>query len=871
MSKASIRSLSWAVLILLLPFAVLYWLVPFWSGLTIGNDYIVYGIQAQIDLNHSLEHGSFPLYGPGFAGGNSTAAMTLGQLYHPISHIARLIPGYWDGHALEIYTLLKLLSLGIAQLFLFFAFKTYGATSATAFLITGFAIYNMRMLDHFRYGASLEAYTALMMLCACLMIFYVRRHSFLIKAGIVICSYLLVTSGHPQMAYLAYLSVALLLVFLPSVYNLFLCQKDELVLREGFSRLCVASVLIMVGILLALPYLSTFVFEFMSFNSARIGNDYTSSLAHSDTWAGVLRNLYMPLHADVGTAFAGNALWLLVFFLPLVRIFGIKPDKLIWSFYAFSIIIILVCMGDATPFYKWVWELMPLAENFRLPGRYSTLMILPATFILFWLLRTVLPSSLKLTNNSKAVGLSLFTALIAGILILLFYSLDVSLPGSGEWTPQHILQLPMAEHTNVLIFYLSLLACFFFTTLALAYSRSMKLLPFVIFGLACVSLSQTAYVLKQGTWIVSTQASKTLEQLNLEKRQSIELQADAGFGLTTRIVDEQLEQSILEPKLAIFYRNIHFAKSHEAAVAFSKTVRNSNTSVILSNNNGYILDEGSGQLDEIQLAYATYNRLDFEVETQQPGYLVTNIPFRENWIALVNGERKQTHEANGYALAVSLPKGQQRVEFRYQSPAFEWSILVSGVILFLFVLFFLKNQSKFVKGSALGGLVILYSFAGLLIQSLYNGESFGTEYQWTSNDFPRAGNLAYAKQTTAMNLFSPARPYNYYPGRAVDGNRSGKGYASAEAPKPRSWKVDLGRVQSIARIEMYGIEAYSFPLSLWASAAANAGFKKIANFNEPSSKLLINFSGLDSRYLVVSSEGPYLLHFAEFEVYRDED
>jgi hypothetical protein len=70
---------------------------------------------------------------------------------------------------------------------------------------------------------------------------------------------------------------------------------------------------------------------------------------------------------------------------------------------------------------------------------------------------------------------------------------------------------------------------------------------------------------------------------------------------------------------------------------------------------------------------------------------------------------------------------------------------------------------------------------------------------------------------------------------------------------------------------MYGIEAYSFPLSLWASAAANAGFKKIANFNEPSSKLLINFSGLDSRYLVVSSEGPYLLHFAEFEVYRDED
>ena len=51
-------------------------------------------------------------------GGQTSSALTLGQIYHPISHIAASLPGYWEGKALEWINLLRLLSLGVAQFIL---------------------------------------------------------------------------------------------------------------------------------------------------------------------------------------------------------------------------------------------------------------------------------------------------------------------------------------------------------------------------------------------------------------------------------------------------------------------------------------------------------------------------------------------------------------------------------------------------------------------------------------------------------------------------------------------------------------------------------------------------------------------------------
>ena len=58
-------------IIILLPFLLLYWMIPFVSNLTIGNDYPLYSIQWQMELLFSIKTGSFPLYAPGFAFANS--------------------------------------------------------------------------------------------------------------------------------------------------------------------------------------------------------------------------------------------------------------------------------------------------------------------------------------------------------------------------------------------------------------------------------------------------------------------------------------------------------------------------------------------------------------------------------------------------------------------------------------------------------------------------------------------------------------------------------------------------------------------------------------------------------------------------------
>lgn len=65
-----------------LPFLVLYWLMPFIGKYTIGNDYLIFWIQQQLYLHFSVRHGAFPLYAPGFAGGRTASALTLGQLWH---------------------------------------------------------------------------------------------------------------------------------------------------------------------------------------------------------------------------------------------------------------------------------------------------------------------------------------------------------------------------------------------------------------------------------------------------------------------------------------------------------------------------------------------------------------------------------------------------------------------------------------------------------------------------------------------------------------------------------------------------------------------------------------------------------------------
>ena len=149
--------------ILLLPFLIFFWQVPFIGNQTLGNDYLPV-CQTQLELQYSLKHGTFPLFIPGLAGGQPSAALTLAQMFHPISYLSSILPGYWDGHALQWNTFWRLISLGLVHLGLFFLLCRLRLSPILSFIISFITVYNLRMLDLFRYGDSHENYTGLLFL-----------------------------------------------------------------------------------------------------------------------------------------------------------------------------------------------------------------------------------------------------------------------------------------------------------------------------------------------------------------------------------------------------------------------------------------------------------------------------------------------------------------------------------------------------------------------------------------------------------------------------------------------------------------------------------------------------------------------------------
>ena len=200
LSKLTLKSAhALNIIILLLPFLMFHWMLPFISDWTLGNDYPCYSIQEQMELMFSLKTGSFPLYVPGYLGGQSASTLTLGQIYHPISHLAALLPGYWNGKALELNTLLRFITLAVAHLSLFAFLRRLRFSGLMAFILSFVTVYNLRMMDLFRYGASLESWTGHIFLCSAIGCYYLKPTKWMKPLLIIGATYWLVCSGHPQM------------------------------------------------------------------------------------------------------------------------------------------------------------------------------------------------------------------------------------------------------------------------------------------------------------------------------------------------------------------------------------------------------------------------------------------------------------------------------------------------------------------------------------------------------------------------------------------------------------------------------------------------------------------------------------------------
>ncbi|MBN2803170.1 MAG: YfhO family protein [Deltaproteobacteria bacterium] len=872
------------LIIILLPALILFWLVPFYSEITIGNDYTVFPISQQMEIAYSLEHNSFPLYAPGFAMGRSQAALTMAQTFHPIIYLSSLTPGYWDGNALSINTLYRLLFLAFAHLFLFVLLRRVKMPVIPSFIISLITVYNMRMLDLFRYGSSLENYTGYLFLCASIGLYYIKPSKFSGPLAIIISTYLLITGGHPQMMYFGLLGAGSATLFIPFILTAIdPSLKEYLNLKKVLSFYILTGAWVGAGLLISMPYVASFYLEFVKENALRVGQDYAWSLAYNDTAGGILNSLLSPMESDVHCAFGGSNLILIALLAPLAFLAGKKTPFSIIALTGVIALIILAATGDSTPVHRLFWENVPLANTFRTPGRIS--MMLP--FLIFlsagWLFS---PNDSNLFLRKLPFNRLALPALIslAGIYIYHNY-LQQFLPLPSRYTPHTIIAekmrdmdllnlydkaLPISYYLGILTMGLTFLYSvnFKYFTKAVKATTAILLLITVTF--------QVTTVLRFGTWQTKSNPYPTLEQMNIQKESTLNFKGSPGFGMEYPQVTEQMKNSTIEPKLARFYQNYIGVKDHEEAIAAIATGKRNSVTAVIEGSSKNNTNSKINKIDTIDLTYSSFNKVEFKVNAQKEGYFTFNYPFDGRWNATVDGKESEVFKANGLENAVFVKSGEHEIQFYYKSKA----TLIGGIIALLTIIFLgimfsfinLKNRQRWLFGS-LSIIIPIIPFS-LWAGSFYTGDNLNTKYSWNSNMNGDENNLAFAKPTQMSSIWSFQMPYFYSSSLGVDGDKSGRPFATNPRQAHPYWQVDLGNLYKIGKINVYdnGAGRRLLPLKILLSDNGRRfTIAKEIKSRPPASPWIIDLDGLSGRFVRIQSGGRGSMNLNEIEIFKVAD
>lgn len=686
-----LRALWLAVLVLLLPFAVLFWLSPGGSH-TIGNDYGLFSLHNQMELQFSMQHGSFPLYVHGFAGGRSSAALTLGQAFHPLAHLAAHSPGYWVGRALDCNTFWRLVSLGVTHLVLLRVLRGLGLRLDLAFVASFLTVYNLRMLDMFRYGASLENYTGLLLLCAAMVDGYVRRRPVSGPLGVVAATYLLVCGGHPQMAYLGFISVAIVMLAIPFVVPALRAAPPPPA-RAALSFYARTSACIATGVLLASAYLLPLYVELVRDAPHRTTRAYEWSTEFSDSLRGALNSFFAPLHADVHGAFGSSVLATLAVAAPfaLAPARGV-PGRGVAAALAGTVAVLFLCsVGGDSPIHHLFWAHVPLANTFRVPGRLAVVQPALLALLLAW-------TFARLDGAAAACERPLFSPPLLVAQVALAFGLWHLLPdrltdSSAGFAAGQIQPLP--GWLDPVVFALGAV------TLGLAAIRFSRWRRRELVGpvLAAVVVLQGALQLRHGTWVSPRVATPTLAEMRASRAEDLKFRDSP--------------ESDMQPAIELIDGG-----RPEGFLRIDRTQAASG-------------DPG----DRVATTHAAFNRLVFMAETGGTGDLVVAIPFARQWHARVDGRGATVSPSPWNELQVPVPAGRHQIELRFESPASVAGMGLSCLTFAAIGLFAARALDRRAARVVASAFVIAFAATTFVAWrgSLYGGRDLGTRYSWPSS------------------------------------------------------------------------------------------------------------------------------------------
>ncbi len=876
------------LIIVLLPFLLFYNIIPFLTELTIGSDYLLFPIRWQMELLFSMKTGSFPLYVPGFAYGHSSSALTLGQFFHPLSHISSVMPGYWDGKAIEWNNFIKFLSLGLTQLVLFAFLQKIRLSPLFSFVLSFITVYNVKLLELYRHGAPLEAYTGHLILCAVIGWYFIRPTKWIGPLCIMGVSYLLICSGHPEEMYYGIVGSGLFTCVAP-FYLSSMSPDWKIDFKIALRFWIKVGLFLCIGILLSSAYILPYYFDFVSDNIQRVVQDYSFSVKDQDTFVGTLNNFFLPLRSLVREAFGGSSLILIAFVLPLLRFFRIKIPRSVWSIWSLVIIIFLHIQGSRTPIHRLVWEYMPFASSIRDPGRIAIILPFFIMLLLAWVVQAE-AISLRLKQSLLTLRPVTILACLSMSLIIVYYLLYITAYYNlSSKNFYRFFLYPAGENSYIPYFWLeliivmlgiSLLICLAFYSMRTGTNRHLGLLLIIL------TLAQVGLVMKfrSAVWIENRYDTPTFKKMQKQKRTKLDYLYHQGGGLFPSIVTTHLKRTFMEPFLGKLYTHIIPVESRDEAYEKMERERLPHQLFIEEYNPemANAITQGAIHMREgsINLIYSSYNSIRFQVVSEAPSMLSLSYPYTGKWYAWINGERVHVYRANGAAHAVEIPKGNSVVEFRYWSSAAFWGMMISCTT-FALIGFFICSRT--LKGFPSFIMIVVIASIGaggflLWYNSLYSGNNLKTEYTWSYIQPLKTPNLAYGKKNwlSYCTIFTSwaAREHELNRSRFVDGDRSpDSGFTTRLCDGP-AWFLDLYRNEKIKTILLFERSHTTpvniRPLTVAMSIDGNkwhtvASVVSPVNHNGP---LNIVFDKPEiARFIKIEATGIGSLSFNEVEVY----
>lgn len=783
--------------ILALPFVFFSWSLPFVSDQSVGGDVQRFVMDNQLELMFSVETGSFPLYAPGFAGGNTTSALTLGQIYHPIFQFCRCFPQYWRGAAVDVNMLFRLLTLGIAHLALYHLLRRIKVDRGFAFAIALVTVYNLKLLELFRYGASVESWTGHVFLCVALGFLWLR--SKFAPWLVVLSTYWLVCGGHPQIMYYGLVGSGLFAFFFPHVHVA--VSGGETSWRTvarfyGLGAFCVVG-----GIVLSAAYLLPFYFDFVLSNFGHVGEGYQWANMYPEPLLGVLNNFFVPYYSDVHGVFGGSPLILIAVLSPGLFLVGRRVPLVIWGLFLVVALCLCHMLGGMTPVHYLIWRWLPFASAMRGPGRAS--MVLPALLMLMlvWLVKSSPPSS-----QGKWKGFAGWSGwALVGTVALALSVIYVFIPQTpGDHAPI-LLYCPANWYlrlmlvVNLMIIGAMIVYC--------PKGRRNGVVGLIFCALTCFGVDLH---LRFGNNVEKKRRTPTFETMRAEKRESLAYRPCCEFGYYSTFVAEQISRSFLEPFLAKTYGEATAVGDVKTMYARMAVEREPDTLFIDRDfpNDGVAFphEDGDRRRDKITLIYSAFNRLVFEVFASAPGYFEFSYPNCGRWRAYVNGKRALVRQANGHSHAIQIPSGRMLVEWRYFSPGAFWGMVTSCVSLIVIGAWFCFERAKgawTALSFSCGWFIFVSAGFFLWWLSLYGGENLGCKYIWRTSPKPTIDNLAYGKLCGASSLWYGVGNHLCCPSRAVDGVvASSSGFSTGYDDCP-GWSIDLARRRLIGAVKIY--------------------------------------------------------------------